>query len=86
MTQINRNSDEPDDVREKRAVGFGWLAFIAVMAVLISSTFAVVYTTRTIQQLCGLIRLQADDNPPPTTERGRTLLREAKKLERKYDC
>jgi len=70
----------------RRSPNWGWLIFVAVAAVLIASGVSITYTNRTAQQLCGLIRLQADTDPPPSTDRGRAFLAEAQKLKREYNC
>ncbi len=70
----------------QRNPGWGWLVFVATVAVLLAAGFTVVYVSRTVQQLCGIIGLQADADPPPQTERGRALLHEAQRLEREYHC
>jgi hypothetical protein len=70
----------------KRHPGWAWLVTVAVTAVLIASGFSVVYTNRAVHQLCGVLLLLADDNPPPTTARGADLLHEAKRLRREYGC
>ena len=71
---------------EKRHPGWPWLVAVAVAAVLIAAGFSVVYTNRAVHQLCGVLSLLADDNPPPSTARGADLLRESKRLQREYGC
>lgn len=59
---------------------------VAVAAVLIAAGFTVVYVTSALSKMCTIIELQASDDPPPTTDRGFTIQREAKKLAREYNC
>jgi hypothetical protein len=66
--------------------GWGWLITVAVVAVLAASGFTVVYVNRVVHGLCGIILLQADTTPAPTTERGKQLQKEAAALARKYHC
>jgi hypothetical protein len=62
------------------------LFVVGTVAILVAAGFTVTYVTRTVHQLCGIIQLQAAENPPPTTERGKALLREAKKLSHQFHC
>jgi hypothetical protein len=78
--------DDIERRRPKRHPGWAWLISVAVVAVLVASTFSVVYVNRVVHQMCGLIALLADDNPRPATARGMDLLREAKRLQREYGC
>jgi hypothetical protein len=71
---------------DPRRPGWAWLIAVSVAAVLIASGVSIVYTNRALQQMCGLVNLLADDNPPPSTARGADLLREAQKLQREYRC
>lgn len=66
--------------------GWAWFIVVGVVTVLIASGFTVVYVGRTVQQMCGLIELLADANPPPQTERGKAQVREAQKLSKKFHC
>lgn len=65
-----------------------WVPFLVtvVCTVLIASGFTVVYVGRTVQQMCGLIGLLSDENPPPQTERGKAQVREAQKLGKQFRC
>jgi hypothetical protein len=70
----------------KRHPGWAWLIGVSVAAVIIASSFAVIYTNRAVHQMCGIVDLLADNNPPPATARGADLLREAQRLQREYGC
>lgn len=69
-----------------RKPGWAWLIFVAVVAVLVATGTSVVYTNRAVHQLCGVLSLLADNNPPPSTDRGAQLLREAQRLQSEYHC
>lgn len=72
--------------RPVRRPGWAWLIFVSVVAVLVAVGASVYYTDRALKQMCGLVALLANDQPPPTTDRGQDLLREAQKLQREYHC
>lgn len=76
--------NRPD--RQPKKPGWAWLIFVAVVAVLVAVGASVYYTDRALKQMCGLVALLADDDHPPTTERGRVLLVEAQKLQHEYHC
>lgn len=65
------------------------LAMLVVVGLLSSGLVlwaAVRYTDRMVGQMCGLMNVLSDNDPPPTTERGRTVAAEIDRLRHAYHC